>query len=113
MEVSALYPERKVLEVLLDTPPEEHDYYHLTRPQVATLKDPLTGILVTDALIRFETLQQDFDLICDRIGKPRVLLPHVNAKVSTGDYRALYTPQTKALVEAMFAEDLETFHYSF
>jgi hypothetical protein len=56
--------------VLANLPSEGHDYRHLTRPQHTILYDE-QGRLVVDYLIRFESLQQDFDRVCDLIGKPR------------------------------------------
>jgi hypothetical protein len=105
--------DRDLEDVLADPPREGHDFRHFTRSQSATLVDPVTGELVTDLLMRFETLQPDFDIACDRIGVKRRALPHVNATARGRDYREYYTPTARRLVEELFAEDLERFGYSF
>jgi hypothetical protein len=68
---------KSLYEVLTNLPQEGYDYRHITRPQHAILYDK-DGRLVVDYIMRFETLQQDFDHVCDTIGKPRCILPHVN-----------------------------------
>jgi hypothetical protein len=103
------------LKAALEKPPRRgHDYRHFTRPQIALLRNRRTGKLVTDDLIRFETCQEDFDRICDRIGKPRRALGwhHLN-EARDRDYRRYYDDETRALVSTMFREDIETFGYSF
>ena len=104
---------RPLLDVLLDPPREGHDYRHLTRPQIAILRDPTTGQLIVDDLIRFESLQADFDRVCARIGAPRSILPHVNMSMRERDYRAYFDARTRRLAEIMFAEDLAVFNYQF
>lgn len=103
---------QSLLDVLLDPPADGAPYRHLTRPQVAILRNPI-GQLVTDNLIRFERCQEDFDSICDRIGKPRQQLPRVNVGRRHTDYRCYFDDDTRKLAEAMFRDDLETFGYSF
>jgi len=107
------YRGQSLLSVLRDPPSEGHPYRHLTRPQIAILKDPQTNKLVTDDLIRFESLQSDFDRICDRIGKPRVKLPHLNRSRRFGWYRPYFDREARRLAEELFAEDLAAFDYRF
>jgi len=107
--------QKRTLKAALEKPPRRgHDFRHFTRPQIAILKDRKTGKLVTDDLIRFETCQEDFDRICDRIGMPRRTLErhHFN-ETRTRDYRRYYDDETRALVSTMFRDDLETFGYTF
>jgi hypothetical protein len=105
--------DRSLLDVLKNPPLKGADYRHLTRPQVAILKDPQSGALATNALIRFENLQDDFNGICDRIGARRVVLPCLNRSARMTDYRQYFDGETRRLAEAMFADDIETFQYSF
>jgi len=103
---------RKSLYRALKTCPRD-DYSlhsHFTRQQVETLTED--GRLVTDALIRFENLQADFDAVCDQIGKPRVLLPVVNAS-RRGDYLSAFDWKARRLAESVFRDDLATFGYEF
>jgi hypothetical protein len=104
---------RTLLNVLNDMPLQSPDYEHLTRPQIEILREPGTAKLVVDDLIRFETLQSDFDRVCDRIGRPRFALRHLNYSQREPGYRHYFDRQTRRLVEAHFAEDLEVFGYRF
>lgn len=105
--------QRSLRDVLSNPPRDGHDFRHLTRPQVAILRDPHTSALVCDDLIKFETLQADYDRICDRLGKARTPLPHINATERNLAYRDYFDAETRKLAEAMFAEDLATFGYEF
>lgn len=93
-------------------PKENYNLYsHFTRPQIETLR-AIDGRLVTDALVRFENLQADFDTICDRIGKPRVLLPRTN-QTDRPDYVRAFDHSSRQLAEKIFREDLIAFNYDF
>ncbi len=105
--------DRTLLDVLRNPPKSGLDYRHLTRPQVAILRDPNSGHLVAGDLIRFESLQADFDRICDRLGKPKVPLGHDNPSSRTAGYRDYFDTETRKLAEDMFADDLATFGYTF
>jgi hypothetical protein len=104
---------KELVDVLRDPPREGRDYRHFTLSQSALLLDRERGQLVTHDLIRFETLQQDFDRVCDRIGKPRVQLPRLNQSRRWRSYRWYFNRETRQIVEAMFREDLERFGYEF
>jgi len=68
---------------------------------------------VTDFLVRFEHLQDDFNVVCDRLGKPRRALPHLNGSQRQCSYRQYFDLETRQLAEAMFAEDIAAFGYKF
>ncbi len=104
--------ERPLEEVLVDPPREGHDYRHFTRPQCAILRDASGGLIIQD-VIRFESLQADYDRIAARLAKRRCRLPCVNATRREHDWRKYFTPPARALAEAMFAEDLAAFGYAF
>lgn len=69
----------------------------------------------SDFLMRYEHLQEDFAEALRRIGFPRrVEVPQLNTtKAKKDDYRRYYTPKTRAIVERVFALDLERFGYEF
>ncbi|HEX6901226.1 MAG TPA: sulfotransferase family 2 domain-containing protein [Thermoanaerobaculia bacterium] len=103
--------ERTLKEVLADLPRQGHDYRHVTRPQHAILFDD-PGELIVDFLIRFEQLQEGFDAVCDRIGKPRCPLSHRN-RGSRGHYRDYFDAESRRMFLRHFARDVEIFGYEY
>jgi chondroitin 4-sulfotransferase 11 len=103
---------RPLIEVLENPPRAGFAYRHMFRPQKALLCRP-DGSLIVNDLIRYESLQSDFDRICDKLGKSRQLLPHLNASERDKDYRAYFDKPARKLAEALFADDLKAFHYGF
>lgn len=100
-------------QALLEPPPGQFIHYHLTQPQIVFLRDK-TGQLVTDDLIRFESLQEDFDRICDKLGRPRSALPHIRrGRHRETGYRDYFDADTRRIAEELFRDDLETFGYDF
>lgn len=98
-------------EVLRNLPSEGHDYRHLTRPQHVTLFHA-DGTPAFHDLLRFETLQQDFDAFCQRTGIPCRTLPRINVG-NRGDYRTFFDATTRRLFDLQYARDAELFGYTF
>ncbi|MBD1916310.1 MULTISPECIES: sulfotransferase family 2 domain-containing protein [Cyanophyceae] len=69
------------------------------------------GELLVDFVGRFETLDEDFKVVCKRIGIP-ARLPKLNVS-NTVPYQKFYTQKTRDMVEAAFEPDISLFNYSF
>jgi len=102
---------RTLRDVLLNPPQIGHDYRHVTRPQVDILFDA-QGRPATNSLMRYESIQQDFDAVCDRLGKFRVTLPRINVG-SRLNYRSYFDDESRALFEQRFSRDIAAFGYCF
>jgi hypothetical protein len=69
-----------------------------------------------DYMIKYEQLSEGFEEVLSRIGaQGKVQLAHRNSsdRKDGGDYRALYSPQSQALVAQWHAREIEAFGYTF
>ena len=69
------------------------------------------GKIVVDFVGRFESLQNDFAYVCEKIGV-RAKLGQLN-KTRRTRYQDHYDDRTAALIEKTFAPDIERFGYQF
>lgn len=65
-----------------------------------------------DFVGKIENLQEDFDIVCDRIGMNRVKLSHIN-KTRHKHYTEYYDDQSQDSIAQRCKEDIEKFNYKF
>jgi len=70
------------------------------------------GNLMVDFVGKFENLQKDFDVICEKIDIPQINLS-VSNKFFHKHYREYYTEHTKEVVRERFNKDIEYGGYEF
>jgi len=81
------------------------------RPQCEFVYDA-DGKCMVDFIGRFENLQQDFDIICDKIGIPHQELPHKN-KSKHKHYTEYYDDETIEIVRKFYKNDIEVLGYKY
>jgi hypothetical protein len=84
----------------------------LRRPQFEYLID-LRGAVIVDFVGRYESLQDDYQQICQRIGVAAPALPHKRKAAGRADYRSYYVDTTAEMVARHFRADVNHFGYHF
>ena len=95
--------------------PERAYQYHIDTSielQTDYLID-LRGNIIANFIGHNETLQQDFDTACEKIGINPIQLPFKRKATDRADYRKYYTDETAEMVADHFKRDIELLGYSF
>mgnify|MGYP000538342229 CR=1 FL=1 len=89
---------------------EYHDYKRFVQPCMDWITDD--GNILVDHIIRFENLQDDFNVVCDKIGVEHIDLTN-EGKSKKLHYRNYYSDYTAELIYNKFRTDIEEFGYEF
>jgi hypothetical protein len=90
--------------------PRYYDQPRMFMPQRQWLVNE-QGEMLVEFIGRFESLQDDFQRICERLSV-QAELGHAKPSVR-GSYRDYYDSESERLVGEVFAEDVQLFGYSF
>jgi len=94
-----------------DNEPQYYNNPKMFMPQTEWITDE-KGKIIVDFVGKFENLQEDFNTICNHIGKPGIVLPHLK-KSRRASYKDYYSAESRKIVADWFATDIETFKYAF
>ena len=90
---------------------KSHKAHYRPWPQTKWIKND--GKIAVDFVGRFENLDADFQVICEALGiNPVPKLPHFNPGEHR-PYQEYYDDETRAIVADVYADDIETFGYTF
>lgn len=73
----------------------------------------LNGDIIVDFIGRYESLQEDFRHVCERVGVECPELPHKRHSKDRQDYRQYYSEETAEMVARRYRKDIELLKYRF
>jgi len=100
-----------VKRVFLDNDPIYYDEPIMFMPQLNWVVDE-NGKIIVDFIGRFENLDNDWSIICEKLNKPNLKLPHVK-KTEKKDFRSYYNDQSIDIIAQFFRRDIDEFGYAF
>ena len=87
-----------------------HGFRHIACPQTVLLR--YNGTWLPAVILRYESLQADFNALCARLGIVETRLPVIN-KTKHDHYSAYYDVESFMAVADYFKTDIEKFNYCF
>ena len=91
--------------------PEFYDNPKMFMPQLDWLIDE-NNIIIVEFIGRFENLQEDFSILCKKIGRPCIELPHVKKSMRTA-YKDHYNDSSIDIIAKYFEKDINYFGYTY
>ncbi|MFW6047171.1 MAG: sulfotransferase family 2 domain-containing protein [Candidatus Woesearchaeota archaeon] len=82
---------------------------HHTIPQT----HPFNCLNEADFVGCFETLEKDFEVICEKLKIKSNRLPKINKSKRSREYKNYFTPSTRKITEKYYKKDLEKLGYKF
>jgi hypothetical protein len=70
------------------------------------------GEVIVDFIGRYENLQKDWNVVCEKIGICEKL-PWINKRRNKKSYTEFYDDKTMNIVYEMYKKDIEYFEYGF
>lgn len=93
-----------------DSKNRDHNALAHKRPQIDFLRDK-KGNLVVDNIIRFESLNNEFEFFKSKHGIVSGSIPHIGKQRENMAYKKYYCQESKALAEELFLEDFSELGY--
>jgi hypothetical protein len=87
----------------------------IAKPNQYLIQGMFYGLQWTNRILRFEHLQEDFDLLCDEVGLPRTIIESFNVSTERAGrpYQEMYDPDLRELIQVVFTTELDVGGYSF
>ena len=89
----------------------KHEAWHPQHVWIAKKENSHTSLMV-DFVLRYENLENDGQVLCEKLAIKNINLPRLNPSHHE-NYRTFYTEETRRIVEEVYATDIELFKYVF